>query len=53
MESVVDGFNGLELLGILELKSADIRHQLAGTHIPDVEYKRKVLLDDPCQKAYD
>lgn len=39
-----DGFNALELLGVLDLTSRDIREQISGEHRPDV-IKRTVIKD--------
>jgi len=43
-ESESDGFNALEILGILESKKQDIINQMSGKFQPDI-IKRKVLED--------
>lgn len=39
-----DGFNALELLGVLDLTSRDIKEQIGGEHRPDI-VKRTVIVD--------
>jgi len=41
---VCDGFTALELLGVLDLTSRDIKEQIGGEHRPDI-IKRTVIVD--------
>jgi hypothetical protein len=47
LSSESDGFNGLEILGLLSMKMHDIRAQLSGEEHPEIKYKRTVLVDAP------
>ena len=40
------GFNGLELLGLLEILREDIMIQMEGKKQPEIEHKCKVVLND-------
>ena len=45
ISSKCDGFNGLEVLGILELKVNDVLDQLSGKTHPDT-IKREVVVNE-------
>ena len=45
LESKCDGFNGIEVLGILQLKINDVLNQLAGKVKPDI-IKREVMVNE-------
>lgn len=40
------GFNGLELLGLLEILREDIMKQMKGKKQPEIEHKAKVIINE-------
>jgi len=44
------GFNGLELLGLLEILREDIMKQMKGEKRPEIEHKAKVIINEDKDK---
>jgi hypothetical protein len=53
MQRTCDGFNPLELLGVLALTQNEISQQMRGTLPKDIDVRRKVILDEANPRTMD